>query len=100
MHRCKVSGLAFPREYFIEGMQPEVEQAIRNAMKMAEGLGAEIQEVSLPHTDLALPVYYIIAPAEASANLARYDAIRFGPRERSENLLDQYFRNSRQPLWH
>ena len=83
--------IGVPREYFIEGMQPEVEQAIRNAMKMAEGLGAEIQEVSLPHTDLALPVYYIIAPAEASANLARYDAIRFGPRERSENLLDQYF---------
>ncbi|MBN2554752.1 MAG: Asp-tRNA(Asn)/Glu-tRNA(Gln) amidotransferase subunit GatA [Anaerolineales bacterium] len=84
--------IGVPREYFIEGMQPEVELAIHNAMKIAESLGAEIQEVSLPHTDLALPVYYIIAPAEASANLARYDAIRFGPRERSENLIDQYFK--------
>lgn len=69
-----------PREYFIEGMQPDVEAAVRAAIAQLEVLGAELVEVSLPHTDYALPVYYIIAPAEASANLARYDGIRFGRR--------------------
>lgn len=69
-----------PREYFIEGMQPDVEAAVRAAIAQLEALGAELVEVSLPHTDYALPVYYIIAPAEASANLARYDGIRFGRR--------------------
>lgn len=59
-----------PREYFIEGMQPDVEAAVRAAIAQLEALGAELVEVSLPHTDYALPVYYIIAPAEASANLA------------------------------
>jgi aspartyl-tRNA(Asn)/glutamyl-tRNA(Gln) amidotransferase subunit A len=78
----KVSGvrIGVPSEYFIEGMQPEIEQAVRQAVEVFRTLGAQIVEVSLPHTDLALPVYYIIAPAEASANLARYDGIRFGPR--------------------
>lgn len=82
--------IGVPREYFIEGIQPAVEKAVREAVRKAESLGAEIQEVSLPHTDLALPVYYIIAPAEASANLARFDAIRYGPREPAENLMEQY----------
>jgi aspartyl-tRNA(Asn)/glutamyl-tRNA(Gln) amidotransferase subunit A len=69
-----------PREYFIDGMQPDVEAAVRAAIAQLEALGAELVEVSLPHTEYALPVYYIIAPAEASANLARYDGIRFGRR--------------------
>jgi aspartyl-tRNA(Asn)/glutamyl-tRNA(Gln) amidotransferase subunit A len=69
-----------PREYFIDGMQPAVEQAIRAAIDVMRSLGAEICEVSLPHTDSGLPVYYIIAPAEASANLARFDSVRYGLR--------------------
>ena len=69
-----------PKEYFIDGMQPEVEAAVRAAIDHLRDLGAETIEVSLPHTEYALPVYYIIAPAEASANLARYDGIRFGAR--------------------
>lgn len=82
--------IGVPKEYFIAGIQPAVEEAVRQAVRKAEDLGAEICEVSLPHTDLALPVYYIIAPAEASANLARFDAIRYGPREATKNLIDQY----------
>ena len=69
-----------PKEYFIDGMQPEVEQAIRAAIEVLKSLGAEIREVSLPHTDYGLSVYYLIAPAEASANLARFDGVRYGLR--------------------
>ncbi len=83
--------LGVPREYFIEGMQPAVEAAVRQAIDVFRSLGAEVQPISLPHTDLALPVYYLIAPAEASANLARYDGIRFGPRLEAPTLLEQYF---------
>jgi aspartyl-tRNA(Asn)/glutamyl-tRNA(Gln) amidotransferase subunit A len=90
--------LGVPSEYFIDGMQPEVEAAVRQAVDVLRGLGAEVVEIQLPHTDLALPVYYLIAPAEASANLARYDGIRFGPRreklpgslEEDSPLMEQY----------
>ena len=82
--------IGVPKEYFIEGLQHEVEQAVRTAVAELESQGAEIYEISLPHTELALPVYYLIAPAEASANLARYDAIRFGPRFASDDLWEQY----------
>ena len=77
-----VKGLrvGIPKEYFIDGMQPEVEKAVRAAIQKFKDMGAEIVEISLPHTDYSLPTYYIIAPAEASANLARYDGIRFGQR--------------------
>jgi aspartyl-tRNA(Asn)/glutamyl-tRNA(Gln) amidotransferase subunit A len=61
-------------------MQPEVERAVRAAVEVLASLGAQVSDIHLPHTDLALPVYYLIAPAEASANLARYDGVRFGPR--------------------
>ena len=67
-----------PSEYFVEGMQPEVEQAVRKAIATLVDLGAEVREISLPHTQYALPVYYLIAPAEASANLSRYDGVRYG----------------------
>ncbi len=67
-----------PKEYFVEGMQPQVEAAVRAAIDELVNLGAEIVYLSLPHTAYALPVYYIIAPAEASANLARYDGIKYG----------------------
>jgi aspartyl-tRNA(Asn)/glutamyl-tRNA(Gln) amidotransferase subunit A len=74
-----------PREYFVEGMEPGVEAAVRMAIDVLRDGGAEIVEVSLPHTKYALPVYYIIAPAEASANLARYDGVRYGLRVDDES---------------
>lgn len=70
--------LAVPREYFVEGMEAGVESAVRTALDTLIELGAEVQEVSLPHTEYALPTYYLIAPAEASANLARYDGVKYG----------------------
>jgi len=79
-----------PREYFVEGMQPEVEAAVRSAVDLLAGLGAEVHEVSLPHTDYALAVYYLIAPAEASANLARYDGVRYGLRVDGGDLIGTY----------
>lgn len=69
-----------PKEYFVAGMQPEIEQSIRAAIEHMRSMGAEIREVSLPHTDYGLPIYYLIAPAEASANLARFDSVRYGLR--------------------
>ncbi|HHH40698.1 MAG TPA: Asp-tRNA(Asn)/Glu-tRNA(Gln) amidotransferase GatCAB subunit A, partial [Chloroflexi bacterium] len=82
--------IGVPREYFIEGMQPEVEEAVRAALDVLADLGAEVREVSLPHTDYALPVYYLIAPAEASANLARYDGVRYGLRVEAEDMWETY----------
>jgi aspartyl-tRNA(Asn)/glutamyl-tRNA(Gln) amidotransferase subunit A len=67
-----------PREYWGEGLQSQVKDAVRAAINQLSDLGADVREVSLPHTDYALPTYYLIAPAECSANLARYDGIRFG----------------------
>ncbi|MDH5605297.1 MAG: Asp-tRNA(Asn)/Glu-tRNA(Gln) amidotransferase subunit GatA [Anaerolineae bacterium] len=79
-----------PAEYFIEGIQPAVEEKVRAAIAQFEELGAEIIEVSLPHTKYALPVYYLIAPAEASANLARFDGVRYGLRVESEDMIDMF----------
>jgi aspartyl-tRNA(Asn)/glutamyl-tRNA(Gln) amidotransferase subunit A len=82
--------IGVPREYFIAGIQAEVEAKVQEAINVLQSLGAQIQEVSLPHTEYAVPVYYLIAPAEASANLARYDGIRFGARVDGDSLLDVY----------
>jgi aspartyl-tRNA(Asn)/glutamyl-tRNA(Gln) amidotransferase subunit A len=81
--RAALRGLkvGVPSEYFIAGIQPAVERAVRDAIQTMAALGAEIVEISLPHTEYALPVYYLIAPAEASANLARFDGVRYGRRE-------------------
>ncbi|HEC35468.1 MAG TPA: Asp-tRNA(Asn)/Glu-tRNA(Gln) amidotransferase subunit GatA [Anaerolineae bacterium] len=79
-----------PQEYFIPGMQAEVEAAVRAALDQLADLGAEVIEVSLPHTDYALPAYYLIAPAEASANLARYDGVRYGLRVEQPTLEATY----------
>ena len=70
--------IGVPKEYFVEGLQPGVEEAVRTAIGVLEGLGARVEETSLPHTGHALAVYYIIAPSEASANLARYDGVKYG----------------------
>ncbi len=80
-----------PAEYFISGIQPEVESSVREAIRVMESLGAEIKDIHLPHTEYALPVYYLIAPAEASANLARYDGVRYGPRVSGEAMWDIFF---------
>jgi aspartyl-tRNA(Asn)/glutamyl-tRNA(Gln) amidotransferase subunit A len=83
--------LGVPKEYFVAGMEPAVEQAIRDALRLFEQQGATIEEVSLPHSDVALPAYYIIAPAEASSNLARYDGIRYGFQAGGgRNLVEEY----------
>ncbi len=79
-----------PKEYFIAGMQPALEQAIRAAIDQLAALGADIREISLPHTEYALPVYYLIAPSEASANLARFDGVRYGPRQSQGAMWDTY----------
>jgi aspartyl-tRNA(Asn)/glutamyl-tRNA(Gln) amidotransferase subunit A len=79
-----------PEQYFIEGMQSEVETAVRAAIDHMADLGAEIKAIELPHTEHALPVYYLIAPAEASANLARYDGVRYGYRAPAEGVKEVY----------
>ena len=80
--------IGVPREYFVEGIEPDVEAAVRVAIDDLAALGAEIVEISLPHTQYGLPVYYLIASAEASANLARYDGTRFGPRAKGADMID------------
>src|SRR5213075_2219055 len=85
--------LGLPKEYTIEGIEPQVKSAIDAAIAQLETLGAEIVDVSLPQTDYAIAVYYILATAEASANLARFDGVRYGHRaENPKDLLDHYGR--------
>jgi aspartyl-tRNA(Asn)/glutamyl-tRNA(Gln) amidotransferase subunit A len=92
-----VRGMTFgvPKEYFTTGMQPEVEAAVRAAIAHYEKLGARIVEVSLPHTDYAIAAYYVIANAEASANLARYDGVRYGLSTGREGGLQQMYEQTR-----
>ncbi|GAV19290.1 aspartyl-tRNA(Asn)/glutamyl-tRNA(Gln) amidotransferase subunit A [Mariprofundus micogutta] len=83
-----------PKEYFVDGMDAEVRASVETALKKCEELGAEIIDISLPHTEAAVAAYYVIAPSEASANLSRYDSVRFGHRcENPEDLLDMYTRS-------
>jgi len=82
--------LGLPREYFVAGMEPDARRRIEEAVVALERAGASVEEVSLPHTDYGLATYYIVAPAEASANLARYDGIRFGPRLGKGDVLGNY----------
>jgi aspartyl-tRNA(Asn)/glutamyl-tRNA(Gln) amidotransferase subunit A len=83
--------VGIPKEYFIDGIDPEILTAVRRAIAVVEGLGAKCIEISLPHTEYCLAVYYIIAPAEASSNLARYDGVKYGFRAPdSRDLLDLY----------
>ncbi len=84
--------IGLPREYFVDGMQPEVATAVRAAVRTLEDLGAEVEEVSLPHARYAIAAYYLIATAEASSNLARYDGVKYGRRSPAAGLLDMYRR--------
>jgi aspartyl-tRNA(Asn)/glutamyl-tRNA(Gln) amidotransferase subunit A len=77
-----------PAEFFVEGLDGEVETAVRQAIAQLESLGAEIKPISLPHTRYALPAYYLIAPAEASSNLGRYDGVVYGPRVEGADMID------------
>jgi len=83
--------IGLPKEYFIDGMDAEVNKAVREAVKFLESKGASVHEVSLPHTDYCLAVYYILAPSEASSNLSRFDGVRYGRRAKeADNLLSLY----------
>src|SRR5213076_2196635 len=83
--------IGVPREYFGAGLAPDVEQAVRAALSQYQKLGATLVDVSLPKTELSIPVYYVIAPAEASSNLSRFDGVRFGHRAaKYADLLDMY----------
>ncbi len=89
--------VGIPKEYFIDGMDPEVEKAVRDAVRTLEGLGAQVVDVSLPHTGYAVATYYILATSEASSNLARYDGVKYGFRaESGKDLLDMYMQSRSQ----
>lgn len=83
--------IGVPKEYFVKGIDQEVESAVRDGIEVLRGLGAKIVEISLPHTEYAVSTYYIIGPAEASSNLARFDGVQYGFRDSSaNNLIDMY----------
>lgn len=87
--------IGVPREYFEEGLNPSVEQAVKNALGEYEKLGAKIRDISLPHSHLSVPAYYVIAPAEASANLSRFDGVRYGYRCTEPADLSDLYKRSR-----
>ncbi|MGW8287108.1 MAG: Asp-tRNA(Asn)/Glu-tRNA(Gln) amidotransferase subunit GatA [Desulfobulbales bacterium] len=87
--------IGIPREYFIKGLDPEVEKAVQQSLDVLREAGAETVEVSLPHTNYCVAVYYLVAPAEASSNLARYDGVRYGFRDKDSDTLLEMYKNSR-----
>ena len=89
-NNIKGKKIGIPKEYRVDGMPKEIEDLWTNGIEYAKDCGAEIVEISLPHTNYALPTYYIVAPAEASSNLARYDGVKYGFRSKGENLIDMY----------
>jgi aspartyl-tRNA(Asn)/glutamyl-tRNA(Gln) amidotransferase subunit A len=89
--------IGIPKEYLVEGMDGDVEKSVMDAIGLFKKLGAEVIDVSLPYTDYAISTYYVIAPAEASSNLARYDGVKYGYRtDNSRNLLDMYKKTRRE----
>jgi aspartyl-tRNA(Asn)/glutamyl-tRNA(Gln) amidotransferase subunit A len=84
--------VGIPKEYRVEGMPAEIEMLWRQGIAWMKDAGAELRDISLPHTKYALPAYYIVAPAEASSNLARYDGVRYGLRVEGESLIEMYER--------
>jgi len=87
--------IGLPKEYFAEGLAPGARKAIEAAIKQLEALGATMQEVSLPNSPLSVPTYYVVAPAEASSNLARYDGVRYGHRSKEARTLEELYKKSR-----
>lgn len=87
--------IGIPKEYFGEGLDPEVDRTVRDGIAMLQEAGAEVVEVTLPHTEYCVAVYYLIAPAEASSNLARFDGVRYGYRSRSADTLIEMYNRSR-----
>jgi len=87
--------VGLPKEYFPPELDPAVRRACERAIRMMKELGAAVREVSLPHTPYAVPTYYVIAPAEASSNLARYDGVRYGPRFNGATDLRSLYRATR-----
>ncbi len=87
--------IGLPQEYFAEGLEEEVKSALLSTVKQLQGQGAEVEEITLPHTEYAIATYYLLATAEASANLARYDGVRYSFREEDPANLDQMYRRSR-----
>lgn len=94
-HDIKGLRIGIPKEYFIAGLDAEVKAAVHAALSVLESQGAKIVEISLPHTELAVATYYIIAPAEASSNLARYDGIRYGTRSANVSSLEELYSHTR-----
>ncbi len=92
--------IGVPKEYFAAGLQPEVEQAVREGIAELEKAGAVVTEVSLPRNDYAVAAYYVIAAAEASSNLARYDGMRYGPRAQAGDLTSTYMKSRAQGFGH
>jgi len=89
-NNIKGKKIGIPKEYRVDGMPKEIEDLWTKGIEYVKDCGAEIVEISLPHTNYALPAYYIVAPAEASSNLARYDGVKYGFRSKGENLIDMY----------
>jgi aspartyl-tRNA(Asn)/glutamyl-tRNA(Gln) amidotransferase subunit A len=87
--------IGLPKEYFGEGLDPEVAASIESAIEVYKGLGAQVVEISLPNTALAVPTYYVVAPAECSSNLSRFDGVRFGYRCREPKDLEDLYKRSR-----
>jgi aspartyl-tRNA(Asn)/glutamyl-tRNA(Gln) amidotransferase subunit A len=87
--------IGLPKEYFIDGTHPAVSAAVASAIKHYESLGAELVEVSLPHTDCGVATYYVLAPAEASANLARFDGVRYGHRAMNAGDVIETYKQTR-----
>ena len=87
--------IGVPKEYFIDGINPQVKKIMEESLEKFKELGAEIVEISLPHTKYAVPTYYVIAPAEASSNLARFDGVRYGYRSEDVKNINDLYVNSR-----
>lgn len=82
--------IGIPKEFFAQGLDPQVRAEIEKAVKVYEDLGAQVEQCSLPHMEYAMPAYYIIAPAECSSNLARYDGVRYGYRAQADDMIDMF----------
>ncbi len=89
-NNIKGKKIGIPKEYRVDGMSSEIEELWKKGLDYIKECGAEVVDISLPHTNYALPAYYIVAPAEASSNLARYDGVKYGFRTKGENLIDMY----------